>query len=256
MFFLQSSILLNNKISHAFFSRIGGHSIGEYDSLNCSIKSADPMVDRNINTAANAIGADFANIRLLYQVHSNKVITIRDKKTITNQAEADAMVSNVPGIALAVYTADCAPIILQDYINGVIGIVHVGWRGALGGVIENTIGAMKDIGALNIKAAIGPCIRQRSYEVDEIFMNRFVQQNSLFDKFFIQSIHKKHYMFDLPGFCLSILHKMDIECEDSQMDTYTNEPIFFSYRRSCHNKLNDKSPVKHGCNISIVSLLQ
>ena len=258
MFFLQSAMLSGHDINikHYFFSRQGGVSEGDYDSLNCSIKSPDTKVQSNYKIIANSIGFDYNNFKVLKQSHSNNVITVVDRTIQTQDLEADALVSNLPGILLGVYTADCVPLIFQDKDNMVVGIAHAGWRGALAGIINNTISAMRELGAKNIKAAIGPCIRQKNYEIDHEFYNIFLNNNinSVTNQLCIPSPNPNYYLFDLAGYCGLLLRNLDIDFEDSQVDTYANDQLFFSYRRSYHESLKKNEVLRHGCQLSAVGI--
>lgn len=97
----------------------------------------------------------------LTQIHSNRVVVVDDPNQQMGE-QADALVTALPNLALSVITADCAPVLLAG--TGVVGAVHAGWRGLVSGVLENAVGAMRDLGASEIKAWLGPCIRSRCYE--------------------------------------------------------------------------------------------
>ena len=256
MFFLQSSLLSSkdDKIKHYFFTRLGGISDGSYDSLNCSISSLDDKVSHNIKIVCNSIDFEYNKLKMVQQSHSNKVITVADNNLQTIDQKADALVSNSPGILLAVYTADCVPIIFQDKINGIIGIAHAGWRGALSGIISNTVLAMKELGAKSIKAALGPCIGQKNYEIDQKFYHDFINHDINTKSFFIVSSREGHYLFNLPRYCLYLLENTQIVSQDCKIDTYSNNELFFSYRRSYHEALKNNQSVRHGCQLSAVGI--
>ncbi len=190
------------------------------------------------------------NIYLAKQIHSNCVIEISSPQD--EIIEADAIVTTTPNLTLAIKTADCVPVLLIDPKEYVIGAVHAGWKGAKSGIIENTLEKMRNIGAKieNIIAAIGPCIHQKSYEVDEQFLLRFIIDNQHNNKFFIPSKNAEHYMFDLPGYIVEKLKciKSIFNCG---IDTYTDTKHFSSYRRCTHQK---KTLSSH--NISTISILE
>ena len=166
------------------------------------------------------------------QVHSAKVEIARagwDGDT----PEADALVTDRPGLLLAIVTADCAPVLLADPSAGVVGAAHAGWRGAHGGVLENTVAAMESLGAARerLVAAIGPTIAQESYEVDAAFRERFAAD----DAPFFAPGREGHWQFDLPAYVAARLHRAGIaRVEDLGEDTYTQPGRFHSYRRATH----------------------
>jgi polyphenol oxidase len=169
---------------------------------------------------------------LAKQVHSPRVVVVTEPWA-GPPPEADALVTARPGLLLGVITADCAPVLLADIEAGVAGAAHAGWRGALGGVIENTVLAMTGLGAQRdrIRAAIGPTIAQRSYEVDEAMRERFP---AVADRFFAAG-RPGHWQFDLPGFVARCLADAGIRAvDDLAQDTYANETRFFSFRRATH----------------------
>lgn len=184
------------------------------------------------------------------QVHSTDVITVSDSLAWpgNNLPEADALVTNMPGCLLAVVTADCAPVLLADMKVGVVGAAHAGWRGAVGGVLENTIVAMEALGAnrANIAAVIGPCIAQANYEVDSAFKTQFCDADA---SFFVEG-RRDHWHFDLPAYSTHRLKQADIGyIDDARLDTYADDDRFYSYRRATHRK----EPTE-GRQISVIGL--
>ena len=172
-------------------------------------------------------------LALVKQVHSARVVKVDAPFENDQRPEADAMVSDVPGLVLGIVTADCAPVLFADRAASVIGAAHAGWRGAHAGVLENTVEAMVALGAdrSRIAAAVGPCIHQPSYEVDEGFRERFADQ----DAEFFASGREGHWQFDLPGYVLERLRRAGITAAaDVGIDTYTDETRFHSYRRATH----------------------
>lgn len=169
----------------------------------------------------------------LNQVHSARVETVSEPYLDDARPDADAMVTATPGLRLAIVTADCAPVLLEDRQAGVIGAAHAGWRGAHGGVLENTVAAMVELGATaaNITAAIGPCIAQQSYEVDDGFRRQFPDEAAQF----FRPGREGHYQFDLEGYAAWRLFLAGVGLTDRLcIDTYANEADFHSYRRSTH----------------------
>lgn len=168
-------------------------------------------------------------LMLLKQVHSNIAHYVTDD----TQLEGDATVTDVKGLALGIITADCGPILFEDSKAKVIGAAHAGWKGARYGIIESTVKLMKEKGANNISAALGPCIHQKSYEVSEEFLNNFLSESADNKKYFIPSKKNGHLMFDLPAYIRYKLKLAGInEIETIEQDTLTNPAQFCSYRRS------------------------
>jgi hypothetical protein len=179
------------------------------------------------------------NLTGVHQIHSAKVITIHSPTT--DLPKADALVTATKGIALSVLSADCQPVLFADAKTGVIGAAHAGWKGALDGILAQTVEAMIAIGAKrkNICAVIGPCISQRAYEVGPDFMDSFIEQDPDNTRFFVQG-NKDRLQFDLPGFGLKCLREIDIPtAEWTHHCTYSDPDRFYSYRRSLHQKEAD-----------------
>lgn len=167
------------------------------------------------------------------QVHSAEVFVVTHPWD--DAPEGDAMVTNRKGLALGIVTADCAPVLLADPVAGVVGAAHAGWRGALGGVLENTVAAMGSLGSRpsDIVAAIGPTIAQKSYEVDEAFRERFDDRDARFFDFGREG----HRQFDLPAYVAHRLEAVGVGAvKDLEEDTYSQPERFFSYRRATHRE--------------------
>ncbi|MBS0564567.1 MAG: peptidoglycan editing factor PgeF, partial [Proteobacteria bacterium] len=188
-------------LTHGFFSRRGGASSGIFQGLNCGQGSSDQSEAVAINRArvASRIGVAVTALVGVSQIHSADVVTVTGP--LDRPPRADAMVTDRPGLALTVLTADCQPVLLADPEAGVIGAAHAGWRGALAGILGNTVRAMEAIGAKapRIRAVIGPTISQRAYEVGPEFMDSFLAEDPGYDRFFAaRSGDRVH--FDLPSF--------------------------------------------------------
>jgi hypothetical protein len=225
-------------IRHGFFTRRGGVSQGAYASLNCGLaRDDDPdAVTENRRRVAQHLGVHSERLLTCYQVHSPDVVTVMKTWRPEDRPDADALVTKVRGLALGILTADCVPLLLADAAAGVIGAAHAGWRGAIGGVIENTLVAMEKLGAVrnNISAALGPCIWQNSYEVGPTFPAPFLAEDSANEKLFRPSVSPGHFMFDLPGYVTSKLRAQGIaSIAPPPADTCADETRFFSYRRNC-----------------------
>ncbi|UXU75181.1 MULTISPECIES: peptidoglycan editing factor PgeF [unclassified Paracoccus (in: a-proteobacteria)] len=233
---------LLDRVRHGFFTRRGGASSGLFAGLNCGLGSSDQaeMVAINRSRVADAMGVEADHLLTVHQVHSADIAVLDQDAAIADLAgrRADGIVTNRPGVALAVLTADCQPILLADAQAGVIGAVHAGWRGALAGVIEAAVGAMSDLGARHIRAVIGPCISQRAYEVGEDFMDEVLAEDPAHHRFFVAGPNGRP-MFDLPGFGLMRLREAGVEAEWTRHCTYSDPERFYSYRRSTHQQQAD-----------------
>lgn len=227
---------------HGFFTRRGGASSGVFAGLNCGIGSSDQTEAVAINRArvADAMDVTPEAISGAHQVHSNTVITV-DGITNGPRPKADALVTATPGLALAVLTADCQPVLFADAQAGVIGAAHAGWKGALDGILQATVRAMTDLGArpTRISAVIGPAISQRAYEVGPDFFQTFYDADTFNARFFVNG-NDDRYHFDLPAFGLHCLRSAGIgHAEWTHHCTYHDPGRFYSYRRSVHHKQAD-----------------
>ncbi|MEM9582785.1 MAG: peptidoglycan editing factor PgeF [Pseudomonadota bacterium] len=224
-------------LRHGFFTRRGGASSGIFSGLNCGFGSSDQTNVVATNRARVAASMDVAPDHLIsvHQYHSAEVLTVHS--ATQDRPKADAMVTNTPGIALGILTADCQPVLFADPNAQVIGAAHAGWGGALGGVLEATIDAMIALGAAReaITAVIGPCISQAAYEVGPDYMDRFLQEDPENTRFFAQG-QGDRVQFDLPGYGLARLRAAGVTAEWTRHCTYTDTERFFSYRRSVHEK--------------------
>ncbi len=239
------------QLKHCFFSRRGGTSTGYFDSLNFAFTKGDTPdnIRANQKIALQKMDALNAHLILCEQVHSAKVV-VATKETASQKA--DALVSTTPNVVIGVLTADCVPVLLADVKRGVIGAAHAGWKGALGGVIGNTVESMQSLGAdpNNIHAAIGPCIAQSSYEVGAEILESFTNAQSGSDRFFKPSQMQGHHMFDLSGFVHNCLQQSGVQnIENLKLDTYSNADLFFSCRRANH-----KDEPTFGCGLSAIML--
>ena len=229
-------------VRHGFFTRRGGASSGIFSGLNCGFGSSDQreVVSLNRKMAAKAMGTTNGMLAGVHQIHSDKVHVVTAQNA-TERPEADALVTAEKGVGLSVLAADCAPILFADANAGVIGAAHSGWKGAVGGVISETVDAMVKLGAKreDIKASIGPCISQRNYEVGPEFFEQFMDEDPDFTRFFTNGSADR-YLFDLPGFCLHQLRETGLaEAHWIGHCTYLDENRFFSYRRTTHRKEAD-----------------
>ena len=239
-------------IAHGFFTREGGHSTGIFASLNCGLGSSDDLVLVKQNRALVASSLGVAEDHLIsgYQEHGIQVAVVTG--SMADRPKADGLVSNTPGVALGILTADCGPILFADPEAQVIGACHAGWKGALAGVYASTVAAMVGLGAKrsHIVAVLGPTISQAAYEVGPEFPKPFLAQDEGHAKFFIPSVRQGHYMFDLSGFLLERMIGLGLaKVVGLNLCTYTDEKRFFSYRRSTH-----RAEADYGRLISAIAL--
>ncbi|MEK7660563.1 MAG: peptidoglycan editing factor PgeF [Pseudomonadota bacterium] len=250
-----SSLLSNESlISHGFFGRKGGASSGIYSSLNCGYGSNDEPLNVALNRAKVAANIGVADGQLVnpYQIHSALAQYI-DEPFTSDSPKVDALVTKTNGLALAILTADCAPILFVDSAEGVIGAAHAGWQGALNGVIEATIDLMVKHGAHieNVKTAIGPCIAQSSYEVGAEYRNRFLDVDCDNARFFENAPSPNKYLFDLKAYCAMRLTNAGISQIDFlPHDTCAMEKDYFSNRRR-----TILGEADYGRNISVIAIM-
>lgn len=240
---------------HAFFTREGGVSGGVFASLNCGFGSGDDAGAVARNRAIAAARLDLAADRLVTcrQTHSADIVAVERTWTAAEAPRADGMVSRMPGIALGILSADCAPVLFLDPLAQVVGAAHAGWRGALGGVIEATVAKMVALGAGRdrICAGIGPSIGGVSYEVGPEFPPRFTAEDPASGAFFMPALRPGHFMFDLPGYVAHRLARAGIatiECAGN--DTASEPERFFSYRRA--SRTGERN---YGRGLSAITLL-
>ena len=224
-------------VRHAFFTRRGGVSGGLFASLNCGFGSRDAPGDvaRNRAIAASRLGVAADRLVSCHQVHGTTAITVETAWRREENPRADAMVTTIPGIALGVLAADCAPVLFADPEARIIGAAHGGWRGALAGVMEATVAAMTRLGARpeRIRAGIGPCIAQPSYEVGAEFHQIFTASDPDNRRFFQPASRSGHFLFDLPCYIADRLSRLGLAAvERTPHDTAAEEEHFFSYRRA------------------------
>ncbi len=225
-------------IRHGFFTRQGGFSGGLFASLNCGFGSGDAAetVARNRAIATERLGLLPDRLVTCYQVHSAAVVTVEEPWPHSAAPWADGLVTCGSGIALGILTADCAPILFADAVARVIGAAHGGWRGVLGGIVEATLDRMEALGArrARIRAGIGPCIAQTSYEVGSEFPRQFVAHDPASAAYFVPAERTGHFMCDLPGYIECRLARAGVPVIGrTAHDTVAEDTYFFSYRRAC-----------------------
>ena len=229
---------------HGFFTRKGGVSNGIYRSLNCGLGSKDykKSVDANREEAMRQLGLSLTALRTCLQHHSADALFIDDNTNNAMPLKADGLVTATRGIALGILTADCGPVLFADPIAKVIGAAHAGWRGALSGILENTVIKMCERGASpsNIIAGLGPMIGPNSYEVGPEFRKAFLDNSANNSQFFSATDRGGYHLFDLPSYIQNRIELIGIKIISSlDQDTYQDEENFFSYRRACHQGETD-----------------
>lgn len=243
-------------VHYNFFSAERGFSSFPYNSLNCSFNTQDSY--ENIIENRKYV-KDIINLNDLFfinQIHSNKVFFLENKKQLSSKLDVDGVVTNLKNVGLSILTADCAPIFFLDLNNDIIAACHAGWRGALNGIIENTINKMIEIGSLrkNILAIIGPTIQQHSYEIGNDLAIKIECTAEYKSKNNILLEKSKKYFFNLPLF---IKHKLNLNeinnISDVEIDTYLNKN-FFSYRRTTQNRKSDSLKKATGRQVSVIGL--
>ncbi len=238
-FATDGSLAELTKISHGFFGRRGGCSSGPNSNLNVSFATKDEPanVERNRAIAMRSLGLEEKTLVTLSQVHSNRVIVIGPGHEPKTRPEADGMVTGQKTIALGVLAADCTPVLLADPVANIIGACHAGWRGALAGVVANTVKAMVRLGASpkNIVAAIGPTIGPQNYQVGPDFAQKFLALYPGGGRYIVFPNDGASEHFDLPGFVLEQLRLAGVESpSQTGACTYQHPGLYFSHRFATH----------------------
>lgn len=237
--------------AHGFLGRQGGVSTGIHAGLNVSYAEDDPAHTAENRRRAGAAVLPGAPLVTCFQVHSPDVVTVTEPWADADRPHADALVTSRPGLLLGVLTADCAPVLFHDARSGVIAAAHAGWKGAFTGVTDRTLEAMEALGATraNIAAVVGPCIAQKSYEVDAAFERRLLEAAPENERFF-RAGREGHGWFDLEGYVAARLHAAGVgQVAMLGEDTYAQENRFFSFRRATHS-----SEPGYGRQISLIGL--
>jgi polyphenol oxidase len=242
-------------IRHAFCGKAGGVSTGIYASLNCgpgSSDAADAVVE-NRARVAGLMGVAPDRLLTVYQCHSAEVVTVSGPwEPGQDIPRVDGLVTRTPGLALGALAADCAPVLLADARAGVIGAVHAGWKGAIGGVTDTAVDAMEALGAhrADIVACVGPCIGPDQYEVGAEFQEIFLAEDAANERFFHPGTQAGHPMFDLPGYVVARLGRIGVGTASWCGLGTLGADTHFSYRASRQRGHSD-----YGRNISTIALL-
>lgn len=224
-------------LRHGFFTRRGGVSPAPYDSLNCSLASADSAANiaENRERVGRYLGLDASALLGLTQTHSADVVTLTAQSPVWAMGrgpKADALVTDREDLALGVITADCGPVLFASPDGRIVGAAHAGWRGAVGGVLEATLAAMVSLGAGDVTACLGPCIHQSSYEVGAAMREEVLDTSPEAAHLFMPALRPGHFQFDLPGYCLHRLRRAGLRRVSSMaLDTCPDVARFYSHRR-------------------------
>jgi YfiH family protein len=243
-----TSLTETGHVRHGFFGRHGGVSTGEYEGLNVSTSTGDSIenVRENRDRVAQSLGGTLVTLK---QVHSARVITIDSGLLPDPTTEADALVTRRDDILLGILTADCSPLLCLDPKSGVIGAAHAGWRGAIDGILANTVAAMEALGAHreDIILAIGPTISGVNYEVGQRFKDDVLALDPDAEAaFHVPPNGEAH--FNLPAFLNAQAGKLGLAVTDTGLCTYADPARFYSHRYSTHHG------TRTGRQISVIGL--
>ena len=241
--FFSSKLKKFKSVKHCFFSRKNGFSKGLYKSLNCGLGSSDKKknVLKNLGFVSKKIGCNKKFLITLNQKHTNRVVHFKNINSIKNKIVGDAIVCEVKNIGIGILSADCAPILFYDPKMKIIACAHAGWKGALNGIIKNTVNKLNRLNVKNknLIAVVGPCISKKSYEVKKDFLNKFVIKDAK-NKIFFKKISTASYFFDLRAYINKEISNLNIQnIENIELDTFSKSKFFYSYRRSCLNREKD-----------------
>jgi len=237
MFLKNFFFIKNSPLKHGFFTNLNGLSKKQFKSLNCSSSNDDNKknVYGNRLIAIKNLNINKKKLILIKQIHSSKIIRIT-KNNIDKKIEADGMITSLNDVVLGILTADCAPVIMYDDRNKFVCNLHSGWKGSLNNISQKAIKLFDkyQIKRKNLTAIVGPCIGVKNYEVDKNFQNRFIKKNIKYAKFFRYKNKNKSY-FNLRALINFQLSELGLKkIYNINRDTYSNENLFFSHRRTIH----------------------
>ncbi len=254
--FLAQNLSEIAEIKHGFLTRQGGVSLGDFSSLNCALphmsKDEPEHIDKNMNIVSKSFAIAQSRLFCVKQVHGADVFHVKMGGAMSDEPEADAIITTQKGLALGIRTADCVPILLSTNEGDMVAAVHAGWQSTYKGIVQNVVDKMVSLGAVRnqISASVGPAIAEKSYEVGKELMQKFSQQNLEYSAYFSHSKRENHYMFNLSGLVAKLLYNNGIRnIEHLKIDAYTNENLFFSHRRMTHKK-----QLKTGRQLSVIMI--
>lgn len=222
-------------VRYGFFSKIGGVQDGDIPGLTVGGPVPEKTLAHNKQLIADALEVDPAQMRAVTQVHGTRGVWVTSEDQ--GQEEADALLTQTPGLVLGIKTADCVPVIMMAETGKAVAAIHAGWRGLAAGILETTCASLRQkVGEVPLLAVVGPCIHQASYEVDQAVYEVFVQTHADQAVFFDPVSGKAgHYKADLPGLAVHALKRSGIlDPKIMALDTYTEKELFYSCRRSAH----------------------
>lgn len=224
---------------HCFTTRFGGVSTGTQASLNLAVGRGDSWenVEKNLHILADALGFDTEKLVMTLQTHSDIVRAVTDADHAglchRNYPECDALVTNTPGVALMVFTADCTPLLFHDPVTGAVGAAHAGWRGTAKAIGVKVVEAMvENYGCKpeNIRAAIGPNIAKCHFETDADVPDAMRAAFGAEVEAYIEKRGEKYFL-DLKGInALALRHCGVTHIDISDDCTYCQSDRFWSHR--------------------------
>ena len=228
-------------VPHGFTTRLGGVSTGTQSSLNLAVGRGDSLenVEENLRRLGRAVGFDPEKLVMTLQIHSDIVRVVTEKDHIglchRDYPKCDALVTNTPGVALLVFTADCTPLLFFDPVTGAVGAAHAGWRGTAQKIGAKTVQAMvENFGCKpeNIRAAIGPNIGLCHFETDEDVPQAMLASYGEEVRQFIEKRGDKYHL-DLKAINAMSLNRVGVtRIEISDACTYCQCDRFWSHRAS------------------------
>ncbi|OUW48186.1 MAG: hypothetical protein CBD56_03020 [Candidatus Pelagibacter sp. TMED196] len=233
--FYSKNLMSEVNLKHCFFSRKNGVSSGIYESLNCGIGSNDDIsnVKKNLEIVSKVFDIESNKLALMNQSHSNKVLSVENVNN-SKRFDCDALLTKNDDIALCVLTADCAPILIYEVQNKIVGCIHAGWKGAFSGIIENTILKLSEMGGDKNKliVTVGPCISQNNYEVKKDFYSNFISQSKQNEKFF-EDNGNESFRFNLRAYINKKFKDLGVQKIDNiAVDSFASKNEYFSHRRA------------------------
>lgn len=228
---------LNDKIAYRFFDKTfpTSHHYYSHKNLNsppCPVEA----VQENCLNVTKAMGGN--GLAVLRQVHGKAVHIATTPTEYGLEPEADAAVTNIPGLILGIQTADCVPVLFACKSGKVIGAAHCGWKSAKLDITNEVLRLMRELGAEEVVAMIGPSIKQDSYEVSQEYYDNFIADDSNSAVFFKEG-KEGHYFFDLPSYVKRKLNLAGVdEVSIHPDDTYSMEDKYYSWRRCCHKGIS------------------
>ena len=221
----------------AFYStRLAGESKPPYDSFNLALHVGDDSEQVQRNRAQMQADFNLPKLCFMNQTHSNKVIIVDEHNSHELCFESDALVTACKGVALAVMTADCLPLIMCDEDNEIVAAVHCGWRGLERGIIENTLLSMESLGANrhSIRCFLGPAIGPHSFEVGQDVLDAFFNKGDYYNDCFFKLPNKDgKYLCHIYRLAVNTLrhNQVDGSIFGGRADTFTQSAVFYSYRK-------------------------